>query len=361
MDKVYSIWFNCLGINERVKFKLYNRVESYKEIYSLTKVGCLDYGLNEGQAFKLVDYKSSLDEAKFILEQCTKNNIDVVDIGSENYPKPLKYIEDPPIVIYAKGKMKDLNGVNIAIVGSRKCSEQGADFAKMFAKKLGQEGFTIVSGLAMGIDAQAHKGALVNKTIAVMGTGVDVCYPKCNIDIYSKILDRGCIISEYAPGTQSRPYHFPKRNRIISGICTAGVFVVEGGSNSGALITANKAWEQNKVIFSMPRDINVQYSKGSNELIKNGAKAVTHIDDIINSLCGDVKKKLILKPYDKKIENSLDKFETLVYDCLSWEAISKEQILRETNLEEEELEVAITKLLANKMIARRLGHRYVRI
>ncbi len=197
----------------------------------------------------------------------------------ENFPERLMFENEPLKGIYCKGNAELLKKRSIAIVGSRKCSEYGKRVAMKIAQEAVSNGFCVVSGMAIGIDNFAHQGALQagGNTIAVLGTGADICYPPQHRKLYGEICSRGLIVTEYPPGTEAMPYRFPQRNRIIAGLSEA-VVVVEARSGSGSLITAELADSQNKPVFAVPGNITSQYSLGTNRLITEGALAVAVID-----------------------------------------------------------------------------------
>lgn len=214
-----------------------------------------------------------------------KDKIRIIDIGDRAYPQALREIPDPPEKLYCLGDVRLLNRPSLAIVGSRKCSEYGRQTAMKIGKEAGKNNLVVVSGMASGIDSFGHMGALQvgGKTIAVMGCGVDVCYPKENRKLYDQIAQEGLIVSELPPGTEPMPYTFPQRNRIISGISMATV-VVEAGINSGALITAERAASQGREVFAVPGNISSQYSLGTNKLIMDGARPIAVVDDIFTGM-----------------------------------------------------------------------------
>lgn len=219
--------------------------------------------------------------------ECSKHiGCSVIGFDSELYPQHLKEIFDPPLVIFAKGNLALLDKTQIAIVGSRNASLSGREVAKSFAEKLAQHGLVITSGLALGIDGYAHAGALSfrNSTIAVVATGLDQVYPPRHRGLVTRILENdGLIISEFAPNTPPRAGHFPKRNRIISGLAH-GVLVVEAAMKSGSLITARTALEQNREVYAIPSNIYNEQAKGCHWLIKQGAKLVDDVADILEEL-----------------------------------------------------------------------------
>lgn len=205
----------------------------------------------------------------------------VLALGDPGYPQTLADIPDPPLLLYIKGQAGLLGQRALAIVGSRNATAQGKANASSFARCLSQDGVCIVSGLALGIDAAAHEGALdgAGSTIAVVGTGPDIAYPTRNRALRERIVRSGCIVSEYLPGTAPNASNFPKRNRIISGL-SAGVLVVEAAARSGSLITAHVAIEQNRDVFAMPGSIHAPLAKGCHTLIREGARLVDSIEDL---------------------------------------------------------------------------------
>jgi DNA processing protein len=209
----------------------------------------------------------------------------VITLADEAYPKALLEIADPPAVLYAAGKISLLKNPLLAVVGSRNATAQGERNAQSFAKALSERGLTIVSGLAMGIDAAAHRGGLEGaaSTIAVLGTGVDVVYPRRNIELAAQIAERGLLLSEFPLGTAPAAYNFPRRNRLISGLCR-GCLVVEAAAASGSLITARSAADQGREVFAIPGSIHSPLSKGCHALIKTGAKLVESADDVLAEL-----------------------------------------------------------------------------
>ena len=211
----------------------------------------------------------------------------IVTLADENYPKSLLEISDPPAVLYAVGNIALLQRPLIAIVGSRNATAQGERNAESFGKTLSDNGLTIVSGLALGIDAAAHRGGLCGSgsTIAVLGTGVDVVYPRRNVELAAQIAGQGLLLSEFPLGTAPAAYNFPRRNRLISGL-SRGCLVVEAAAASGSLITARSAADQGREVFAIPGSIHSPLSKGCHALIKAGAKLVESADDVLAELAG---------------------------------------------------------------------------
>jgi DNA processing protein len=211
----------------------------------------------------------------------------VLTLADDAYPRALLEIPDPPALLYLVGRIELLRRQSIAVVGSRNATAQGEQNALAFARALSESGLTVVSGLAMGVDAAAHRGGLdgPGSTIAVLGTGVDVVYPRRNQMLADEITQRGLLISEFPLGTGPLAANFPRRNRIISGLCR-GCLVVEAAAASGSLITARAAADQGRDVFAIPGSIHSSLSKGCHALIKSGAKLVESADDVLAELAG---------------------------------------------------------------------------
>ena len=216
-----------------------------------------------------------------------QQGIELVPLSHEHYPELLKQISDPPPLLYVKGDLKLLNQPQLAMVGSRRTSRTGSDNAFRFAREFARCGFTVTSGLALGIDAESHRGALAAKggTIAVLGTGIDVVYPAGNRELFQQVAAAGAIISEFPLGAEPHRQRFPKRNRVISGM-SLGVLVVEAALRSGSLITARCALEQDREVFAIPGSIHNPGSKGCHALIQQGAKLVATAADVMDEMQG---------------------------------------------------------------------------
>ena len=229
------------------------------------------------------DPNEALIERTLNWSECPEQAI--ITLGDASYPTYLLDIPDPPAVLFAAGNIDLLNRPALAIVGSRSPSPQGVDNARAFAKALGNASYTIVSGLALGIDAAAHEGALnsASSTIAVLGCGINVVYPKTNRALFERIIAEGLILSEHGLDVPALPAHFPTRNRIISGL-SRGCLVIEASLSSGSLITARVAVDQGREVFAVPGSIHSPLSKGCHALIKQGAKLVESAHDVLEEL-----------------------------------------------------------------------------
>ncbi len=217
------------------------------------------------------------------IEELENKGIRLITFTDEEYPSILREIPDSPLLLFSKGQPLGNCFPAIAIVGARNASQMGYEVAHDFAFKLAKAGFTIISGLALGIDTYAHRGALEagGKTIAILANGVDITYPRSNAKMREKIIKTGAVVSEYAPGVAPLPWYFPIRNRIISGMCIA-TLVIEASARSGSLITARLAAEQNREVFAVPGGSGKSPSQGTMNLIKDGANLVTSPEEIID-------------------------------------------------------------------------------
>jgi len=281
-----------------------------------------------------------------------QENIRKITLQDKNYPAILKEIHNPPKELYIKGEITNQDKVAIAVVGTRKYTQYGKQVCLDIAGKLAKLGITIVSGLAKGIDTFAHQAALESggQTIAVLGSGLDKksFYPSTNYSLSEKISQQGVVISEYPPGTQGTHFTFPQRNRIISGL-SLGVVVIEAPEESGALITATLALEQNREVFAIPGSIYEKNSVGTNKLIKMGAKLVTDVEDILEELnlshLSTIEKKKI-KPENKE--------EEIIFSILSGQPTHIDEIIKKSGLSAGTVN-SILMILELKKAVRNLG------
>lgn len=313
-NKKYWIWFSLIKglgcVRKNNLLKIYGTPE---EIYKLSKRELLKVdGIGEETVTNIIEAKNE-KILNYHIQYMKQNNIDIIHICEKSYPQALKQIYDAPVSLYIRGNKEILNGKNIGIVGCRECTDYGKKAAKYFAYNLSKEkSVNIVSGLAKGVDSYAHWGSVganiecestkncgkkhvscgridnycgnlkndCGKTIAVLGNGLDMIYPKENIKLANEIIrSGGAIISEYPCGTKPDKMNFPARNRIISGL-SKGIIVIEAKEKSGTLITVDFALEQGRDVFVVPGNINSINSVGTNDLIKQGAKMVTSYEDI---------------------------------------------------------------------------------
>ena len=281
-NKRYWIWLSLIkNLGSKRKLKLLELYKNPEGIYKLTKEELINInGIGEAIANDIIISKNE-KILNYHIKYMKENNIKIININEREYPQALKKIYEPPISLYVKGNIEKLNNKNIGIVGCRECTTYGKKSAEYFSYNLSKQNINIVSGLAKGIDSYAHLGSLnTGNTIAVLGNGLDMIYPKENLELANEIIKRGgTIISEYPCGTKPDKMKFPARNRIISGI-SSGIIVIEAKEKSGTLITVDFALEQGKDVFVVPGNINSINSVGTNDLIKQGARLVTTYEDI---------------------------------------------------------------------------------
>ena len=287
-DTLYWIWLSLCCTPDSSTFpKLLERFSDAKQVYDATDKeisSCIGYNSSDRNAI----LKRELERAQNVYEFCKKRGVGILTYASERYPASLRSIKTPPVLLYYRGTLPDFDKLFlVSVVGTRSLSDYGRKYAFKISYDLASAGATVVSGMAMGIDGVALAGAISagGKTIAVLGSGIDVCYPQGHLTLAREIVKGGCIMTEYAPGTAPGKYNFPKRNRIISGLCAA-TLVIEGKEKSGALITARCAKEQGRVLYAMPGNIGSPNSEVSNLLIKNGASLCTCADDIVRDFEG---------------------------------------------------------------------------
>ena len=309
------------GIGPRAAAKLLERFGSAEAVYSATRAELEKLRLLP-EAVESIIARDLFVRAEAEIESVRRLGADLLILDDGVYPALLREIYDPPIVIYVKGAWEAcLDQPCVAVVGSRRCSTYGQNAALMLARDLAQRGVTVVSGFARGIDAAAHRGALEGggRTVAVLGTGMGQYYPRDHKRLADEIIDRGgAIVTQFPLGTPPVAENFPYRNRIISGL-SLGVVVVEAAENSGSLITARLAIEQNREVFAVPGNITSRNSFGTNYLIKGaGAKLVQQWQDIATELPPQIAASLLPPPFgDKKKEKSLADQLTLVPSGLS--------------------------------------------
>ena len=279
---IYLIWLSILNFKPIEKLQLIQIIGTPEKIFKLTEKQLREY-TNSEEIIKKIMSSEKRQKAEEILNKMERENIRIITLMDKTYPKNLQRIYDKPILLYAKGNTNLLKSLKkISIIGSRNCSEYGKIVTQKFSYMLAKKDYTIVSGMAKGIDSYAHKGALTaqGNTIAILGSGVNYIYPEENKRLYNKILEQnGLILSEYGIDTKPIPEYFPARNRLISGISDK-ILITEASKKSGTMITANFAIEQGKTVYAVPGNITSTRSEGTNELIKDGAILVNSLEDI---------------------------------------------------------------------------------
>ncbi len=330
-DKKYYLGFSAFSGIGPIKFKtLLIEFGSAKNIW-YSSIDDLSKIIGKKLAFKFDKFRNNFSLTDYE-RKLVKKKVWFLCLNDKNYPKLLKEISNPPIVLYGKGKLP-INDRIIAVVGARKTTQYGREVTKIITQGLVQNCFTIVSGLALGVDAVAATTAIEQegKTIAVLGSGVDVCHPSTNINIYNSIVkNSGAIVSEVPLGQTPTKGLFPARNRIIAGL-SLGVLVTEGEEDSGSLITADYAFKFNRKVFAVPGPINSRFSKGPYKLIQKGAKLVTSAEDILKEF---KYQKSNIKNANKKLKiKGNTREEQEIIKILENESLHFDEIVRRLKLE----------------------------
>jgi len=283
----------------------------------------------------------------------------ILRLDSPGYPPLLKTISRPPPVLYTCGQWQEDDQLAIAIVGSRRCTFYGREVAARLARELAGLGFTIVSGLALGIDTQAHRGALEvsGRTIAVLGCGLNVNYPPGNRSLQEQIASSGVVLTEFPLDATPLPQNFPQRNRIISGL-SLGTIVVEAPEKSGALITANYALDQNREVFAIPGNIGSPYSRGCHRLIKEGACLVESVTDILDELAvGPVSRETAVR----KAEPALSAVEQRLLEIVPYQPLHIDEIIRSSGLPAEDIWPCLLNLELKGCLQQLPGKHFTRV
>lgn len=327
MEEYYLMWLSRIeGVGIKRIQILLDYFQTAQAVWDAKREQLLSIkGISEKIADILLSAKNEQALETWI-DELEAKEIQFYSFRHPKYPSLLKEIYNPPIGIYVKGTLPEDEIDKVSLIGARRCSRYGANVAYQMAKDIVKANIVIVSGMAKGIDTVAHKGAIdgFGQTIAVLGCGVDVCYPTENKELMEQIINNGCLISEYPPGTQATRHHFPNRNRIISGLSKILV-VVEAGKRSGTLITVDLALESGRDVFAVPGNVTSALSQGTNDLIKQGCPPVTESDDILIKL-GITYKNEERETFSQAIAEKLTLEEKEVYD----EIIDKEPVLAET-------------------------------
>ena len=334
---------------------------SVEDIFHASKKDFLALGLEKDIADALSS-PDLMEKASDEIDRLKKRGYSVLTIADEQYPKPLREIFDPPLVLYYAGKIDALSEPSVSIVGARRPTPYGRAVAERLAYDLSAKGLVVISGLARGIDSISHWGALRGgKTIAVLGSGLEMIYPKENRPLFEKIIENGLVLSEYSMKAPPLKYHFPCRNRIISGL-SMGVVVVEGTKRSGSLITARLALEENREVMAVPGNITSELSRGTNWLIQGGAKLVNDWKDVVEEFPSPLKEEILSKEKKKRMEPpSLNKEEKRIYNLLLPDKLtSVDALFEQSNLSVSEILSILLNLEIKDLVIQRPGKFYQR-
>ncbi|MEW6557046.1 MAG: DNA-processing protein DprA [Elusimicrobiota bacterium] len=358
------ILLNQISVIGPVRFKkLIDFFGTASKVLSVSENELLQVeGIEPKTAKIIAEERNKIDVQKEIKE-AEKNGFQIIAAFMDNYPQTLKTIYDYPPVLYTKGNISERDAIAVAIVGTRRLTTYGKMVCEYLTRELVNAGITIVSGLARGIDTVAHQTAVSEKgrTIAVLGNGLSYHYPPENRKLEDRIAENGAVISEFPLHTKPDRQNFPRRNRLISGL-SLGVVVVEADEKSGALITAKSAIEQGRDVFAIPGSIFSKYSKGPNTLIKEGAKLVSGVDDIINEInilknfVEKTRKNLKVIAEHKKLDEKTD----TVWNTIAFEPVHIDIISEKTNMPVEKLSVILLELVMDGLVSELPGKMYVR-
>lgn len=389
MDKLlYHVWLTLvMGADNKKTDLLLTQFSNAKDVYDLSEKELKFTEVLSQQDIELILKNRDLTDAKNVIDECKKLGIKIIASYMDEYPKRLENMYSPPHILYVGGDLKDIDKeLCISIVGTRNCSEYGKKIAYNLGYNLAKSGCIVISGIARGIDTAAISGAVKagGKTIAVLGNGVNIAYPPENAALMRQISKNGAVVSEYPPSTPSNRSHFPKRNRIISGL-SLGVVIVEAPQKSGALITASYALEQGRDVFVVPGNVDDVNSEGSNGLLREGARLIRNAQDILYEYRYFMPNKIIkseetvdlelIKPNkSQKDENikveqentkqkefdfsSLSSDEQIIANLLTKKDLAVSDILAQSDLSSSKINSLLTIMEVNGIIEKKINKQY---
>ncbi len=372
-DKDLQDWLalnRVKGFGPKRILALLEKFESPKHIFNASPAELKHAGLTSTVINQIKNADRQVEEDVGWIDAHSRHHI--VTLHDRRYPFLLKELNDPPILLYVNGDPELLSKPQLSIIGSRAATPGGLEIAREFAQALALAGLVVTSGLALGIDAAAHQGALAasGKTIAILGTGPDRIYPARHLKLAEQIVETGAIVSEFVPGAMPRKENFPRRNRVISGLAL-GALVVEAAKQSGSLITARFALEQGKEVFAVPGSIHNPQSKGCHALIREGAKLVESVEDIIEDLgplyeASISDQSTILTNASSVITSSVDTSAPLqgeqnrLLESLGYDPITVNEIVERTGLTASDVSSILLALELEGYVESQAGGRYVR-
>ena len=359
------LWLNyATNVNPRLFFELLSRFDDLSEAREAVQKRDMEPFADVSEAVR--DRLIAAADDRFLDRYCAwleKNGVTVLTPESETYPALLSEIDDPPSVLFMKGRLPENLPLPIALVGARTCTDYGREVAELLGEQLAERGATVVTGLAAGIDSAAAKGALRADgadcpVIGVLGCGIDVVYPQDNAKLYERVIGRGAILTEFLPKTPPLAQNFPIRNRILSGIAR-GVAVIEAGERSGTSITADYAREQGREVFAVPGRITDPMSVGTNRMLTRGeAKPVTCAADILTEFCDDAGDDVLNGAAKKVTFTSLGPVGQEIYMALLQGEKDADELLEWIDCSAQDLNAALTKLLFTEVVKQLPGRIY---
>lgn len=359
----YRYWLASLtGIGNSTKNRLIEYFEMPEILFGASKEQIMQSGtVNEEIADYIIWQKKTWDlEGEY--DSFLKKDIGLVTVDMEEYPDSLYHIHNSPYAIYYRGTLPKQDEKIISMVGARRASAYGLRMAEEIAGALAKSGYSVCSGMALGVDAASHKGAIAagGKTYAFLGCGVDIVYPLKNSGLYREIIEHGAVMSDFEPHTNPRPEYFPARNRLISGLSEKTI-VIEARKKSGSLITADFAMEQGRDVYALPGRITDHLSEGCLNLIAQGAGIITSVQDFLSDLCDLENLDSIPNKNINQNNLNLEKEEILVYSCLDFYAKGLEEIQNECNMELLTLLGIIMRLCEYGLIKETFKNHYIRL
>lgn len=352
-ERVYWLGFSLIphiGI-QRIKL-LHQHFGSLQQAWIASQIDLHNTSLDQRAISNIIKYRTLIDLDNE-LDKLNKYKSRIIALIDDEYPALLREINDPPPVLYVRGTLKSGDKKSLAVVGTRKATKYGLDATRYLCKDLTRHGITIISGLAHGIDAAAHRTAVHGggRTIAVLGCGMDIIYPRDHSQLAQEIIENGALISEFSLGTAPDGRNFPRRNRIISGM-SLGVLVIEAPEGSGAIITTTTAQEQGRDVFAVPANIFNATGAGANRLIQDGAKLVQTAKDIIEEL--DINYEHVQVRTEAKRVQPANALEQTIMKCLSNDPLHIDDIVRSTGLSIQDVSSTLT-ILELKGVAQMVG------
>lgn len=349
---------NIPGIGNRLRNRLLEYTGSAGEVYKLTRCQLEKIpGIGEKEIAAIEKSRSADWERAY--ERIMAGGVHFISTEDKEFPDKLKNIPDAPYSIYYKGKLPDADRRSVAIVGARMCSPYGQAAARKIGETLAKAGIQVISGMAKGIDSAGHVGAISGggATFAVLGCGVEVCYPASNRSLYEQMIQTGGILSEYPPHREARAGQFPMRNRLISAFSDA-VIIVEAKVRSGSLITADCALEQGKDVYAVPGRLFDPLSEGTNALIAQGAGIISDMEELVRELGGTWKEKTSGVKENNQL--LLEKDESMVYSCLSLQPKSMSELMEQTGLDAAVLADKLINLCKRGLVKEYFKNYYIR-
>ncbi|MFD3156547.1 DNA-processing protein DprA [Haloimpatiens sp. FM7330] len=357
--EIYDIWLALVRLSNRIKLQIVKKFKTTEEMWYYSIHDKCSFTIDIRDRLKKAWNISKIEE---IMKDLKRKDIKIINFFDKNYPQKLKNYDDAPCVLFYKGNIKKLNdNVCVSVVGARNCSSYGIQCTKYIVKELCKNNINIISGMANGIDSISHETCIKNNgyTCAILGCGVDVIYPKKNFRLYNEMVQNGCVVSEFLPGTKPYPYNFPMRNRIISGLCDI-LIVIEAGEKSGSLITASLALEQGKDIMAVPGSVFAFQSKGTNKLIKDGAYPLIDVNDLFDLLGLKYERINFKNIFAKEKNNSKSALCKRIYGLIGDSPIHIDDIIRSTNIDIKRLYELLFEMQFNDEIMCLSGNYYVR-